>query len=161
MNNKTILNAKLVADYFVYRGVKDKNPISNKKLQKLLYYAQAWSLVLRGKRLFNEKIEAWVHGPAVREIYIKYKKYGFDPINEVIELDKIKSIPKDVKNLLNEIWKVYGSKDANYLEMLTHSEKPWQEARGGLNSFENSENIISKKSMQEFYSKLLEQVKKN
>ena len=62
-------SALTVADYFLYKANKEKKPITNKKLQKLVYYAQAWSLVLNNKKLFSEPIEAWVHGPAVRSLY--------------------------------------------------------------------------------------------
>ena len=37
----------------------EKDPLTNLRLQKLLYYAQAWSLVLRESELFPEEIEAW------------------------------------------------------------------------------------------------------
>ena len=33
------------------------------KLQKLVYYSQAWSLVWDDKPLFRERIEAWANGP--------------------------------------------------------------------------------------------------
>ena len=60
---KNQIRALDVALYFIKKGVDEKNPITNKKLQKLVYYSQAWSLVLNNEKLFNEKIEAWVHGP--------------------------------------------------------------------------------------------------
>lgn len=50
------------------------------KLQKLLYYAQAWSLVFRGKALFYEDIEAWVHGPVIPLVYQRYKHHGYNLI---------------------------------------------------------------------------------
>lgn len=56
---------------------------------------------------------------------------------------------------VDEIWKVYGKFDAEYLEMLTHSEKPWQEAREGLQSHESSENEIPTEMMRSFYSEKL------
>lgn len=38
------------------------------KLQKLVYYSQAWSLVWDDDVLFPEEIEAWANGPVVREL---------------------------------------------------------------------------------------------
>lgn len=56
-----------VGKYFIYLANKENKALTNKKLQKLVYYSQAWSLVLNdNKKLFKEPIEAWVHGPAVR-----------------------------------------------------------------------------------------------
>lgn len=50
-----------------------KEPLTVWKLQKLLYYCQAWSLVWNEKPLFKEPIFAWASGPVVREVYEKYK----------------------------------------------------------------------------------------
>lgn len=160
MSKDSTIKVNIVADYFLHLGQQEKRPITNKKLQKLLYYAQAWSLVIRKNKLYNDDIEAWVHGPAVRSIYTEYKNFGFSPIEKDVELDKIGTIPQDIKNLLNEVWRVYGKKDAGYLEMLTHSERPWQETRDGLQDSESSKNVISLKLMRDFYSAKLREVKK-
>ena len=156
------LNVFQIADYLIDKSNTEKRPITNKKLQKLVYYAQAWSLVLNNKKLFSEKIEAWVHGPAVRSLYVKYKEFGFSPIQKEVDSASIKMISGKSKKLLDSVWKVYGKLDAGYLELLTHSEKPWQEAREGLQNSESSENEISLSSIKIFYSgKLKEaQVKK-
>ena len=39
------------------------------KLQKLVYYSQAWSLVWDDKSLFRDRIEAWANGPVIRNLY--------------------------------------------------------------------------------------------
>ena len=145
-----------VAEYFIDKSNKDLRSITNKKLQKLVYYSQAWSLVLSDEELFEEKIEAWVHGPAIRSLYIKYKSFGFSPIKKEPDITSLNSLSASIKNLLANVWSVYGGFDADYLEMLTHSEKPWQEAREGLQSSENSENKISLEIMKTFYSQKLE-----
>ncbi len=154
-----VLKALDVGRYFIYLANQDKKPITNKKLQKHVYYSQAWSLVLNNKKLFKEPIEAWVHGPAVRSLYGQYKNFGFNPIQEKIDDSSIKVSGKD-KQLLDDIWKIYGKLDAGYLEMLTHSEQPWQEARSGLQSHHSSENEITPKAMKSFYSMKLENIKK-
>ena len=144
-----------VARYFIHLANKQKSAITNKKLQKLVYYAQAWSLVLRNKRLFTDEVEAWVHGPAVRVLYGQYKKFGFSAIDEDVASESIESISAEEKKLLNDIWRVYGKFDAGYLELLTHSEKPWQIARAELESHQTSSNTITTESMKEFYSQRL------
>lgn len=156
--NKT-MKALDVGKYFILLSNQGNKPITNKKLQKLVYYAQAWSLVLNNKKLFNEPIEAWVHGPAVRSLYVQYKNYGFNSITEQVDEGSIKISDED-KKLLDEVWKVYGKLDAGYLEMLTHSEKPWQDARDGLQSSENSDNEITPKAMKSFYSAKLQETQK-
>src|SRR3989344_6583975 len=140
------LKALDVGRYFIHLANQEKKPITNKKLQKLVYYSQAWSLVLNGKKLFNEPVEAWVHGPAVRSVYVQYKNFGFSPIAVQVPDADVKNITGKTKALLNDVWTVYGKLDAQYLEMLTHSEKPCQEARDGLQSHENSEKEITPKA---------------
>jgi uncharacterized phage-associated protein len=46
------------------------------KLQKLLYYAQGFAMVILGKPLFDEDFEAWDYGPVLRAVYDKFKGYG-------------------------------------------------------------------------------------
>jgi uncharacterized phage-associated protein len=158
-NKKKKLNALLVALYFLKLAKQKKEPITNKKLQKLVYYAQAWSLVLNNEKLFSDPIEAWVHGPAIRSLYDRYKKFGFNPIKEDSEVNET-DIPKDVKKVLDSVWGVYGKMDADYLELLTHSEDPWQEARKGLQFDESSGNEISLEVMKNYYSRKLAEVSK-
>ena len=43
--------------------------IPSGKLQKLLYYCQAWSMAWEGKPIFDDYIEAWPTGPVVLEVY--------------------------------------------------------------------------------------------
>lgn len=152
---------ELICQYFLAKGLDNGKPtISNKKLQKLLYYAQGWHLALTGKALFKEKIEAWVHGPAIRDVYTKYKEYSFRPIEYVVASGDLDKIPADVRKFLDDVYKVYGKFDAKYLELLTHSERPWQEARKNLEPFVGSESEITTDSMKEFYSQKLAEHKK-
>jgi uncharacterized phage-associated protein len=150
----TAMDALTIADYFIWKSQQEGIPVTNKKLQKLLYYAQAWSLVLQNKPLFKQEIEAWVHGPAIRDVYFTFKEFGFSPIKKEVDLANLKLSGEDTK-LLDEIWRVYGKFDATYLETLSHSEKPWQEARAGLDGDTPSENIIAPATMRDFYSGLL------
>jgi len=140
-----------VAEYFIWKSAQENRIITNKKLQKLVYYSQAWSVVLKNKKSFSEKIEAWVHGPAVRELYVKYKEFGFQPIRKEVDEKVISKIAAEDKKLLDSVWKAYGGFDSSYLEMLTHSEKPWQDAREGLLQHQNSSNEISVTSLRDFY----------
>lgn len=153
-----ILKVQDIGRYFLYLANQEQKPITNKKLQKLVYYAQAWSLVLQNKKLFSEPIEAWVHGPAVRSLYAQYKKFGFEPIQEEIKVDTL-NIAGQTKELLNSVWNIYGKIDAGYLEILTHFEEPWREARDGLQSSENSSNEISLKTMKNYYTEKLKKAK--
>lgn len=147
------IEALQVAEYFIDRANKEKKIITNKKLQKLVYYAQVWSLVINKEKLFSEQIEAWVHGPAVPTLYRKFKHFEFNPI--VLDTSEIQfSFSKKQKRLLDNIWRVYGKYQSSYLEALTHSELPWQEARKDLSSATSSRNKINLKTATEFYAGL-------
>lgn len=143
---------KSVAEYFIWKSTDAKKPITNKKLQKLVYYAQAWNLVFtKGQSLFPEPIEAWMHGPAIRVLWLKYKRFAYTAINGI---NNKPEIGKKVSSLLDEVWKVYGKYDADYLETLTHSEDPWIEARAGLDTNETSSIVITPDAMRSYYSQL-------
>lgn len=148
----------LIAKYFIFKSQNDKKlGMTNKKLQKLLYYAQAWSLVFNKQKLFNENIEAWVHGPTVPSIYHTFKTFGFSEINDkTLTQDTFAELSEKEKIVLDTVWEVYGKKyEANYLETLTHSEDPWQIARQDLPPYESSTNVISTEEMQKYYERKL------
>lgn len=161
VNPKIKLKALDIAKYFIYLGNKQNNHITNKKLQKLVYYSQVWSLVFTNRKLFDEDIEAWVHGPAIRSLYAKYKNFGSDCIIEDIKTNEIRKVTGKVKEILDEVWRIYGKFDAGYLETLTHSEEPWLKAREGIQSYESSENKISLEIAKKYYTKKLEEAKNN
>src|SRR4051812_7192136 len=80
---------------------------SNLKLQKLLYYAQGVNLALRDAPLFDDKIEAWQHGPVSPPVYHEYKSHGGDPIPRPEDFNPL-SLPEADRDILNEVHTVYG-----------------------------------------------------
>lgn len=140
-----------VAKYLLYRSLEDGELVTPLKMQKLVYYAYVWTLVKNKKKLFEEKIEAWPSGPVVPSLYRELKDYGSSPIDEKYlgvkneaELEPLFSkFPRDVKATLDEVYEDYMTKTAFELVSLTHSEKPWVEARKGLSSTESSSRPIS------------------
>ena len=148
-----------VAEYFIALSNKEKKKISNKKLQKIVYYAQAWTLVWTGKPLFSERIEAWIHGPAVPELYQKYKHFGFNPI-VLKNPDSPYPFSKEIRDILDLVWKKYGRYDAQYLEFLSHQEDPWSDTRNELEFDESCNHEISHESMKKYYSEKLKRARK-
>lgn len=143
-----------VAEFFINKANKEKSPITNKKLQKLLYYSQVWSLVINDEKLFSDKIEAWVHGPAIPMVYRKYKMFEFNPIQQDLSKSLFEFTQKQL-SLLENIWSVYGKYDAEYLEALSHSELPWQEAREDSSVSKPSKNVINLDTAKQFYASKL------
>lgn len=144
-----------VASYFLCRLDREAgDTISTLKLQKLIYYAQAWSLVFRNQPLFYQDIEAWVHGPVVREVWNEYQDYKYRDIPEPVGFSDIE-FEEDEIEVLEEVWMVYGELSAKHLEELTHSENPWIQARKGLEPAEKSTNIISHEQIKNYYASLV------
>lgn len=91
------------------------------KLQKLLYYIQALSLVVYDKEAFKSKIYAWPYGPVVEDVYKKYK--GKTPI---IASNKIVNLSEGLKEIVDIVIQSYGQIEAKKLIDLTHDEEPWK-----------------------------------
>ncbi len=107
--------------------VEDADCLSNMRLQKLLYYVQGWHLAVYGRPLFEARIEAWEHGPVVREVYTEFKKYGASTIEGSEGSDSEKMSEKD-KLFITGIWGHYKQYSASALRAKTHRERPWREA---------------------------------
>ena len=130
-----------------------KNNITAMKLQKLVYYCQAWSIVWDGKPLYKEKIEAWVNGPVVRELYEKHKgMYEIKEDNFIADIGDISILNEDQKETIDAVIKYYGDKSPQWLSDLTHKEDPWTIAREGLLDGERGARIITHASLEEYYS---------
>lgn len=126
---------------------------SHKKLQKLLYYAEAWSMVWDGRALFSEDFEAWVQGPVVRSVYASERyPVPVPPPPPDVELDPTFGLAANQRKTIEAVVSLYGSKSGDWLSRLTHREAPWRTARKGLASTEQSKNRISKVEMAAFYS---------
>jgi len=136
------------SDYLIWAAREQGEALTNLKLQKLLYYAQAWYLALYNRPLFDEDFEAWVHGPVLASQYFRFCGYVWKPITEEVLAPQL---PERVKQHLDEIIETFGSETAIALERMTHAEQPWLEARGDLEPHESSTNRIRKESMQAFY----------
>lgn len=137
-----------VADTLIHlareRGLTD---VSNLKLQKLLYYAQAWNLVFTGEPLFAEDIQAWVHGPVVPRVFRRFKALGWSTIESPVCPHHNARLSGYLKSILT----AYGALGATQLERLTHSEDPWKIARKGLPPDVSSNAVIAHKDMKTYY----------
>ena len=137
-NNSNVFD---VASYILNKT----GEITSMKLQKLVYYCQAWSLVWEEEPIFDEKIEAWANGPVVKELYHAHKEIF------KIDVDKLTKVQKDT---IDSVLKFYGKKSSQWLSELTHRETPWIKAREGLSSNERGNKQITIASMFEYYSNL-------
>ncbi|WP_254566210.1 Panacea domain-containing protein [Oscillatoria sp. HE19RPO] len=138
-----------VANYFIWLANETGSFLSNLKLQKLVYYAQAWHLALEESPLFEEDFEAWIHGPVLPTLYQKYESFSWKPIIENVAKP---TLNPQLEKFLKEIADVYFWCDAYELELMTHQEDPWKIARGNLPLDAPSTDIIKKEWMKEYYA---------
>jgi uncharacterized phage-associated protein len=149
-----------ITDYLIHFHSEEDEPLSNLKLQKLLYYSQAWHLALKDKPLFDEGFEAWVHGPANMTIYQRFKdtKFMFSSITtNDIKNDSYKHLDPEVKKHIDEVLEVYSRFSGVELEEMTHNEYPWRKARKNFAKSERCSVIIDDDDMKMYYRKRLEE----
>lgn len=138
-----------VANCFICRANADAefgDNITNLKLQKLVYYAQGFHLAWHGTPLFLDPIEAWAHGPVVRQLYFQYQAFGANPIPTPEGFDP-GSIDEQTRELLEEVYGVYGQYSAWGLRNLTHEEPPWKDTPAN--------QVIPVEAMQRYFASTL------
>jgi uncharacterized phage-associated protein len=147
-------NVQDVARYILDRLASDPSGkrVTSWKLQKLVYYAQAWSLVWDEQPLFTDEIQAWANGPVCPALYSLHRgRFGLcasdisgNPSN----------LTEDERETIDAVIAYYGDKTGTWLSDLTHMERPWKQAREGIADGEPSQNVISHESMLQYYESI-------
>ena len=141
-----------VADYFLTLANEDVgDSISNLKLQKLVYFCQAWSLVWDEESLFNERIEAWANGPVIRDLYNLHK--GAFKI-DALRVGDPSHLTKDQKDTIDAVLDALGDKTAQWLSDLSHIDGAWEKTRDGLPEGCPCDRPIPLALIHEYYSSL-------
>lgn len=127
-----------VADCFLKLSWAENKPITQMKLQKLLFFAHGWHLALLDEPMMNELVQAWKYGPVFESIYHNYKIFGSNPIDcssyykrvnspfwrDFGKLDK--DLHKNVIAIVQNVWNVFKDCNAIQLMQLTHVKgSPW------------------------------------
>jgi uncharacterized phage-associated protein len=129
-----------------------KEEMTQKKVQKLCYYAQAWCYALKDYRLEDTDYQAWIQGPVSQDLWEKFKSFGYDPIG-INETCALHIADEDI-GLLEDVWDTYGENTGNALEILSQRELPWMEARKGYEPDEICTVVISPDTMASYYRSL-------
>ena len=114
--------------YLINLFTKDNREVTQLQIQKLMYFFEAYYMNVKNTdKLYECNFNAWMFGPVAIPLYKEYKNFGEFPINlteEKIEIGK--QIDKIKKELLDELYKVFGKLNANELVSLTHRvNSPW------------------------------------
>lgn len=147
------LTAIIVAESIVAFCERHGDVVTNLRLQKLLYYTQAWHLALYGESLFPEKFEAWSSGPVQPDTYARFKHFGSQPITILHEREW--KLPQKVDKHIADVMQSYGRLSPYELELLVCQETPWHEARGGLPADAPCNRQISIATMRRYYKSRL------
>jgi uncharacterized phage-associated protein len=130
-----------------------RGPMTAMKLQKLVYYSQAWHIVWEEEELFDARIEAWIDGPVVPDLFKCHKGS--------LRVSSLKSFGADARRLkeherssIDAVLEYYGDKDPQWLSDLTHLESPWSEARAGLHGEERGSRQITPEMLGRYYGSL-------
>jgi uncharacterized phage-associated protein len=125
--------------------LRKRGGMSAMKLQKLVYYSQAWATVWDDEEIFPESIRAWKNGPVVRELWEEHRGQ--------FRVSEIKGHPSRIsehhKETIDSVLDFYGDKSAQWLSDLTHMEDPWKEAYTPY-----GDNEITLEALSEYYSSL-------
>ena len=120
---------------------KTNEKMDEMKMHKLMYFVQRESLMVEKEILFDEPFYAWKYGPvlfSVRNAFKKPNPYKYSN----------NSLEGKVKELLNNVFEMYGLKSSWSLSSLSHNELSWKEARKGLAPDENGNVKLNVKYMQ-------------
>ncbi|MGR6901617.1 Panacea domain-containing protein [Glutamicibacter sp. BSL13] len=119
-------------------------------LQKLTYYAKAWSLAWDGDPIFDEGFQAWKDGPACSELH-RVNKYEKHPFSTRIPDANVEALSPRQKAVVDSVLSFYGSMTKEQLIERTHAERPWLEARGNLPETAPSKNSLREETMKSTY----------
>lgn len=155
INDYKTIDTIVLSNYIL----KHYGPMSHLKLQKLVFYCDAYSLAYFGKPLIEDNFEAWVHGPVCRRLYdsLKDKSKLYSDVAYTSDGDdadkEFASLTFDQQSLINNILSQLSSWSSFELEASTHQEDPWKNARKGYNEADKCSVLIKKDDMKEYYSK--------
>jgi uncharacterized phage-associated protein len=135
--------------------LEQRGSMTTMKLQKLLYYCQAWHLVRADEPLFTDEIQAWAAGPVVRSVFAQHRGRYTISASDVGSADADSGKLRDEeKQTIRKVLDRYGDMTAAQLSDLSHSERPWIEARTGLGPTDRGEAVISPTVMADYYTAL-------
>jgi uncharacterized phage-associated protein len=146
-----LISALTLAKHILARMEARGQTVNNLKLQKLLYYTQAWYLALHGQPVFYEQIEAWAKGPVVPVVFQQYKHFGYLSIRNT-PATELGTLSPGVSAHLDEVLDAYDHYSGVVLSAMTHMEDPWSNARQGLSPTDSSRRVITHEAMRRYYN---------
>lgn len=129
--------------------IAEQKELSAMKLQKLVYYSQAWALAKLNRALFDDEIQAWANGPVVPALFNRHR--GRFMVSSWPD-GNADHVPSDGKRLIREVLAAYAPLSARQLSDRTHREGPWRDARGNAGTGTWSNAVIQHDALRSFYA---------
>lgn len=148
---KALYDYSIISNYIIAKCNQDEKPITNLRLQKILYYVQGYFLKKYHELAFTSDIEAWTYGAVVPDAYFDFCSYSLTEPKSFLHLenldyhlDKIEN-SKDVR-LLNKIINSCMAVSVSQLINKIQNESPWKESK-----VDGSRELITREKMQDYF----------
>lgn len=126
--------------------------VTTMKLQKLVYYCQAYHLVANRTPLFGDRIEAWPNGPVIPTLFSYHRGRFIITADDLPNANRPLALSEAERASIKRVIVVLGHWTSEQLIQLTHSESPWINARAGLEPWARSNREISQSFILNCYS---------
>ncbi len=146
------ISGKMLASIaYIFERMEEVTPLA---LQKLLYYIQGIYMALFGTELFPEDCCAWQHGPVYEKVYFLFRDFKYNPIEDkrfALFAGKTDVLSGGERMAADLVIDCFGKYSGKALEIITHNEKPWMDARKGCGADEASRKVVLKENMKEYF----------
>ncbi|NLL72018.1 MAG: DUF4065 domain-containing protein, partial [Clostridiales bacterium] len=137
---------------YIFEQMQEITPLA---LQKILYFIQGIYMVMFDEPLFKEDCMAWVHGPVYEQVYNLFKDFKYNPIEDnrfAIFKERFVELSDQERKVIDLVINSFGKYSGKVLEIITHNESPWKDARSDYNPLQPSREIIDKNEIMEYFS---------
>jgi uncharacterized phage-associated protein len=161
-----IYSAKAIANEFLRLASEEGLPLTQMKLQKLVYISHGFKLALLDEALISDPVQAWQYGPVIPTLYEEFKGFGSSNITQpatdiVIDEESFEHtfVPVEInhndnetRQLIQTVWEKYKAFSGPNLSDLTHRQgTPWSETYlPGM-----FHNTIPNETIKNYYNNLL------
>ncbi|MCU6480525.1 Panacea domain-containing protein [Arthrobacter sp. A2-55] len=142
----------------IIRRLLKLGPVDTVKVQRLLYYANAWSLVSAGNPLFEDEIRAWPQGPVVATLH---PLMPGPLLFEELFVNNACALSPDERGCITWTVNTYGGLSGYRLSNLARRESPWLDAWSSAAPNDGRGAVITHRAMLGFYGIPQDQASKN
>lgn len=143
-------NAHDVAAYIL--TTHESASMESVRLQKLVYYTQAWHLVSQDAPLFANRIEAWKHGPVIAEIYRGHRKQNTVSYDDIAPGCSGDQLTEDQTAVIDAVVEAFRDLHSWSIVDVVHDEEPWITANESR--LRGEDDKISDEEIKSFYARL-------